>query len=147
MFAAALFVSCASTTPMRDLQGIRLGMPRDEVRSALASTATFGRQERKRQEVWTLNNDPRFASLIIGYDEKWNVRFVTAVAKEDGPAVAYADVIDLQRAEHRSAGTSHTYTWTTGTPPYSVIAIGTPERVQYLSLKMHPIVKEEEEED
>jgi hypothetical protein len=152
MFAAALFVSCTSTapatpaamTPMQHIQGIRLGMPRDEVRATLTPIATFGRAERRRHEVWTLNEDPRFASLIIGYSPEWTVRFVTAVAKEDGPPIAYADFIDLQRAEHRSAGTSHTYTWATGEPPYSVIAIGTPDRLQYVSIKLHPIVKEED---
>jgi hypothetical protein len=122
----------------RDIQGITLGMPREAVRSTLASKATFEREERKRQEVWTLTDDTRFASLIVGYDESWTVRFVTAVAKENGAAMRYAEVLDVAKAEHRSAGDSHTYTWTTGEPPYSVIAIGGPERLQYLSLKKHP---------
>lgn len=120
---------------MTDILGVRLDMPRDEVRSSLAGVATLEREERRRQEVWTLSNDPRFASLIVGYSKEWNVRFVTAVAKPEGVAVHYDEVLDLASAEHRSAGETHTYTWTTGTPPYSVIAIGKAERLEYLSLK------------
>lgn len=120
---------------MSDILGVRLDMPGDEVRSRLAGVATFEREERRRQEIWTLTNDPRFASLIIGYSKEWNVRFVTAVAKPEGVAVRYGEVLDLASAAHRSAGETHTYTWTTGTPPYSVIAIGKAERLEYLSLK------------
>lgn len=142
--AAALLASCATSAPptvvapMSDILGIRLDMPRDTVRTALASVATLEREERRRHEVWTLTNDPRYASLIIGYTPEWNVRFVTAVAKPDGVAVHYDDVLDIAAAEHRAAGTTHTYTWKTGTPPYFVIAIGPAERLEYLSLKKEP---------
>jgi hypothetical protein len=147
-FAAVLFVTCASapssTAPMSrvapptDILGIRLGMPRDAARSALAGVATLEREERRRQEVWTVTNDPRFASLIIGYTKEWNVRFVTAIAKPDGVPVRVEDVIDTTTADHRVAGQTHTWTWTTGTPPYYVIGIGGPERLEYLSIKDDP---------
>jgi hypothetical protein len=146
--AAALLASCATSAPppissrqgapISDLLGIRLDLPRDTVRTTLASLATLEREERRRHEVWTLTNDPRFASLIIGYTPEWNVRFVTAVAKPDGVAVHYDDVLDVATADHRTAGTTHTYTWKTGTPPYYVIAIGPAERLEYLSLKKEP---------
>ncbi|HEV7238164.1 MAG TPA: hypothetical protein VGQ36_02910, partial [Thermoanaerobaculia bacterium] len=124
--------------PLSDIAGIRLDMPRDVVRSSLATTARLEREERRRHEVWTLNDHPRFASLIIGYTPEWNVRFVTAVTKPEGAAVHYDDVVDLAIAEHRVAGETHTYTWLTGTPRYFVIAIGKSERVEYLSLKKEP---------
>jgi hypothetical protein len=145
--AAALLASCATSAPpavsrqappISDILGIRLDMPRDTVRTTLAATARLEREERRRQEVWTLTNDHRFASLIIGYTPEWNVRFVTAVAKPDGVAVHYDEVLDVAAADHRAAGTTHTYTWKTGTAPYSVIAIGPAERVEYLSLKREP---------
>ena len=123
---------------MSDILGIRLDMPRDTVRSSLAPVAKLEREERRRHEVWTLNDDPRFASLIIGYTSDWNVRFVTAVAKPDGIAVRYDQVLDVSTAEHRAAGETHTYTWKTGTPAYFVIAIGPAERLEYLSLKREP---------
>lgn len=143
----ALVVSCATSAPppsstssrpgapVSDILGVRLGMSRDSVRSSLAATARLEREERRRHEVWTVNDDPRFASLIIGYTPEWNVRFVTAVAKPDGLPVPYAAVIDLARATHKAAGQTHTYTWVTGTPPYSVIAIGGPARLDYLSIE------------
>ena len=146
--AAALLASCATSAPpptssrqgapISDILGIRLDMPRDTVRTNLATAGKLEREERRRQEVWTLTNDPRFASLIIGYTPEWNVRFVTAVAKPDGVAVHYDDVLDVAAADHRAAGTTHTYTWKTGTPPYYVIAIGPAERLEYLSLKREP---------
>ncbi len=145
--AAALLASCATSArlpnsgqapPISDILGIRLDMPRDAVRTNLANLAKLEREERRRHEVWTLTNDPRYASLIIGYTPEWNVRFVTAVAKPDGVAVHYDDVLDVATADHRAAGATHTYTWKTGTPPYYVIAIGPAERLEYLSLKREP---------
>lgn len=135
-----LLAGCATTQPatrISDILGVRLDMPRDAVRSVLATVGTFEREERKRQEVWTVR-DPRFSSLIIGYNPEWNVRYVTAVANAGGVPVTYADVLQVSDAERRSAGDTHTYTWKTGTPPYYVIAIGGPERLTYLSLKKDP---------
>ena len=135
-----LLAGCATTQPatrIDDILGVRLDMSRDAVRSALATVGTFEREERKRQEVWTVR-DPRFSSLMIGYDPEWNVRYVTAVANPAGSPMAYADVLEVSGAEHKSAGDTHTYTWKTGTPPYYVIAIGGPERLTYLSLKKDP---------
>ena len=141
---AVLLVSCATSAPVSkrapitDLLGISLGMPRDSVRSSLASTARLEREERRRHEVWTLNADPRYASLIIGYTPEWKVRFVTAVAKPDGTPIRYDEVLDTAVAEHRVAGETHTWTWVTGAPKYYVIAIGGPERLEYLSIKDEP---------
>jgi hypothetical protein len=128
-------VAASDAPPISDIEGVRLGMSRDEVRSSLAATARLEREERRRHEVWTLNGDARFASLIIGYTKEWTVRFVTAVAKPDGTAVKYADVLDLAAAQHKAAGQTHTYTWVTGTPAYTIIAIGGPSRLDYLSLE------------
>jgi hypothetical protein len=139
---ALLLASCATSSPSSrtapdDILGVRLNMPRAEVRSVLEGSGKLEREERKRQEVWTID-DPRYESLIIGYDPQWNVRFVTAVAKKEGQSVRYADVLDMARAEHKAAGQTHTYTWAIGKPDYYVIAIGGPERLDYLSLKKDP---------
>jgi hypothetical protein len=137
----ALLTACATTTTTRtapsEILGVRLDMPRAEVRTALQRVGKLEREERKRQEVWTVD-DPRFTSLIIGYSPEWNVRFVTGVARPEGTAIAYADVLDPASADHKSAGQTHTYTWTAGPPTYYVIAIGGPERLDYLSLKKDP---------
>lgn len=138
LVSALLLASCATSTASRpapdDILGVRLNMPRAEVRTALAERGKFEREERKRQEVWTVA-DPRFESLIIGYDEDWTVRFVTGVARREGEPLRYDEVIDVARAEHKSTGQTHTYTWPVGKPDYYVIAIGGPERLDYLSLK------------
>lgn len=136
--AALLFsfaAAAADAPPVSDILGVRLGMSREEVRSGLADVARLEREERRRHEIWTIHDDPRFASLIIGYTKEWNVRFVTAVAKPEGTAVRYGEVLDLAAAKLRTAGTTRTYTWVTGTPPYSIIAIGGPSRLDYLSLE------------
>ncbi|HEX9982008.1 MAG TPA: hypothetical protein VGF69_01970 [Thermoanaerobaculia bacterium] len=142
---ALLLASCAtsrsgappapSRTAPEDILGVRLNMPRAEVRTALAERGKFEREERKQQEIWTVD-DPRFASLIVGYDPDWTVRYVTAVAKPEGAPVRYADVLDVAGAEHKNAGATHTYTWPAG--KYYVIAIGGPEKLEYLSLKKDP---------
>lgn len=138
LLSACATATAPSMTAPSDILGVRLGMPRAEVRTTLETRGgKFEREERKRQEVWSVT-DGRYASLMIGYDPEWNVRYVTAVAKPDGQAVRYADVIDLTRAEHKSAGQTHTYTWAIGKPDYYVIAIGKPERLEYLSLKKDP---------
>ena len=135
----ALLVPCAASAaeikPLTDILGVRLGMSREAVRSGLADVASLEREERRRHEVWTLRDDPRFAALIIGYTKEWTVRVVTAGAKPDGVEVNYADVLDLGAANHKAAGKTHTFTWVTGTPPYSVIAIGGPSKVDYLSIE------------
>jgi hypothetical protein len=144
--ALVLLVSCATASHGRtsDILGIRLGMSHDAVRSALASSGTFQRQERKRQEIWSVR-DPRFNSLILGFDEEGNVRFVTAVADPGGTPVRYGDLGDVAEATHREAGLNHTYTWEAG--EHQLIAIGSADRVQYLSLKGQGGDKEEEEEE
>jgi hypothetical protein len=142
VLAVAMLHACATArtatlAPPTEILGVRLDMPRAEVRELLGKSGKLEREERKRQEVWTVQ-DPRFASLIVGYDKNWNVRFVTGVAKPEGDAVKYADVLDVPAADHKSAGQTHTYTWTIAEPKYYVIAIGGPERLDYLSLKKDP---------
>jgi hypothetical protein len=154
MAALLLFlVSCATSAPashlpLTDILGVRLDMRPAAVRKALASIGKLDREENKRQEVWTVH-DPRFSSLLIGYDREGGVRYVTAIADPAGQPVTYAEVIDVAAAEHRAAGPNHTYTWSGGNPKYSVIVIGNETRVEYLSLKegVGELESDEEEED
>jgi hypothetical protein len=151
MAALLLFlVSCATSgsarMPLSDILGVRLDMRPAAVRKALASIGKLDREERKRQEIWTVR-DPRFSSLLIGYDREGGVRYVTAIADPAGQPVTYAEVVDIATAEHRTAGPNHTYTWTGGHPKYSVIVIGDATRVEYLSLKEGVGELEEDEEE
>lgn len=89
--------------PARDILGIRAGMPKAEVKKRLEELGKLERDERKRQEVWKIEHE-RFSHLVVGFDEKETLRYVTAVAREDKEAkrMAYEEVGDLKKA--RQAG-------------------------------------------
>jgi hypothetical protein len=118
----------------RDLFGVRVEDTKTAVHAKLGAVGTLQREESKRQEVWELR-DPRFQGAIVGYDAEWRVRFITAVAKEGGEPVRYADVLDVANATHRVTGTTHNYRWQPRGSELIVIAIGNdPERLTYLTL-------------
>ena len=136
LLAVAHAFGCATARPQppRDLFGVTVGMSRADTRAKLGAVGSLSREERKRQEVWTVR-DPRFEGAIVGYDTDWNVRFITAVAKKDGEPVRYDDVLDRAAATHRSTSTSHNYRWHPPGASYTIIAIGSdPERLTYLTL-------------
>ena len=57
-----------------------------------------------------VTTDTAYSHLIVAYGkENPAVRFVTAVAKDDGPRVRYADVVDTGKAQQTRAGNSTTY--------------------------------------
>lgn len=129
------------------LFGITPGTTRARVHDRLNDTGTLLREEGKRQEVWELR-DQRFSGAIAAYDEEWRVRFITFVAREDGQRLRYTDVMDLNTAEHRSAGASHTYTWRPRHARYIVIARGTDsELLTYLTFRGTTAGREEKEDD
>jgi hypothetical protein len=145
----AVVASCATTaphSPVRDLFGVTVDESRTAVHTKLGAIGTLQREERKRQEVWELR-DPRFRGAIVGYDADWNVRFITAVAREAGAPVRYADVLDLPAATHRSTGPTHNYRWSPPGAGWTLIAIGNdPDRLTYLTLAK-PNEPEEEDDD
>jgi len=87
----------------RDILGLRLEMPKTEVQRRLQDIGRFVRDERKRQQVWEVR-DPSFSHLVVGFDSKDLLRYVTAVAREDTKAkrVSYVEVGDVREA--RQAG-------------------------------------------
>lgn len=147
LLAAA--VACATAAvSVRDLFGVRPGMRRTAVHQKLGAIGKLVREERKRQEAWEVHGDPRYQGAIVGYDREWRVRFVTAVAKDNGERVRYAGVVDLGQAKHETDGRTHTYRWTPPHARYSIVAIGTdPEVLTYLTLRANRIEEEDEEED
>lgn len=136
-----LGAACASTRPAQPLGhlfGVSVGMSKADVHAKLGAIGTMTREERKRQEVWTVT-DPRFEGALVGYDEAWNVRYITAVARPGGEGVRFADVVDLKLAQHKSAGNSHNYRWQPAGASYAIVAIGNdPERLTYLTLTLDP---------
>ena len=149
--------ACSRTRDARtvpEILGIRLGATRGEAHSRLEELGRLEREERKQQEVWALNNHPSYSHLIVSYDREYKgVRFVTAVAKEDGRRVRYSDVIDTAKASRAAAGRNVTYTVDNPgegeEPGYVVRAIGSdPQFLKYYSIKLiGPEGAEDEEEE
>ncbi len=94
-----------------EVLGVRLGMSKEEAEARLSQLGQLEKQERKQQEVWKLTDDPSYSHLIVAYNKEYtSLRFITAVAKEDGRRVRYADVIDTSQARRAEAGSTYTYT-------------------------------------
>ena len=53
--------------------GLRLGMDQREVHRRMEKIAAIDREVRGRQEVWMLKSEPRFASVLVGFD--WSALF------------------------------------------------------------------------
>ncbi|HEX7956514.1 MAG TPA: hypothetical protein VF508_06210 [Pyrinomonadaceae bacterium] len=141
--------------PRPEILGVRLGMTREEAHARLQAVAKLEKVERRQQEVWRLTGDPGYTHLIVAYNKEYtSVRYVTAVANEQGRRVPYADVINLDGARAEGAQASHTYTQETpardGQPGFITKAIGTdPTYLKYYSVKRvdERADPDEEEED
>lgn len=135
--------ACAESSrePQPEILGVRLGMSRDEARARLQGIGQLEKEERRQQEVWRLNGDASYSHLIVAYDKGYTaVRFVTAVASEQGRRVRYADVIDAARARADVTPATRTYTQQVpardGRPAFVAKAIGSdPESLKYYSVE------------
>ena len=129
--------------PRPEILGVRLGVGKEEAHRRLRELGQLEKEERKQQEVWAINVDAPYSHLIVAYNkENPTVRFVTAVAKDDGPRVRYADVIDTGKAQQTRAGNSTTYRMEVpargGHPAYTVKVIGNdPGRLKYYSVEIN----------
>jgi hypothetical protein len=87
----------------RQILGIHLNLARDDVHKRLNEIGSFVRKERKSQEIWAVR-DPSFSHLIVAFGKDGQLRFVTAVAREDTDAkrIAYGEIGKLEEA--RQAG-------------------------------------------
>jgi hypothetical protein len=101
----------AGAEPKPEILGVRLGMGREEAHARLRNIGELEKEERRQQEVWRLTGDPSYTHLIVAYNKEYtSVRYVTAVANEQGRRVRYADVIDTRRARVETTPASRTYT-------------------------------------
>lgn len=126
-------------TPQPEIMGISLGMSRADARARLQSIGSLERETRKRQEVWTIK-DARISHLLIGYDPDLRVRYVTAIARTDGPRIRYEDVADVQSAQREQNQGNYKLTWQiaarSGHSPYQLIAHGRdPQFLESYSVK------------
>lgn len=97
MWTAAL-ATAAQAKPRPEIMGVELSMSRDDARARLKSLGRLEREERKRQEVWAVD-DPRISHLLIGYDADYRVRYVTAIARAGGPRIRYREIAELKHAQ------------------------------------------------
>ncbi len=132
-----------------DILGIKIGMSKEDTIKRLNEIGKLDHEERKQQEIWTLNNDPYYSHLILAFDkEKQDVRYITAKAREKGSRVRYNDVIDISKAQQRSSSNNYKYIEdvqaSESTPGYTRIASGTdPDYLDYFSLKELNLPEEE----
>jgi len=128
-----------AATPRPEIMGISLGMNRTDARARLQSIGSLERETRKRQEVWTIK-DNRISHLLVGYDPDFRVRYVTAIARTEGPRIRYDDVADLQSAQREQNQDNYKLTWQiaarSGQSAYVLIAHGhDPQFLESYSVK------------
>jgi hypothetical protein len=127
--------------PQPEILGVRLGMSREEAHARLRDIGQLEKEERRQQEVWRLAGDPAYTHLMVAYNKEYtSVRYVTAVANEQGRRVRYADVIDLDRAREEATPASRSYTQEVPAradqPGFVAKAIGTdPTYLKYYSVE------------
>ena len=128
-------------------------MSRDEAHARLQKIGKLEKEERRQQEVWRLDGDPSYTHLMVAYDrEHASVRYVTAVANEQGRRVPYGDVVSLDGARLDSTQGSRTYTQEIpgrdGRPGFVAKATGAdPTYLKYYSVKSSGSGGEEEDEE
>lgn len=147
LLAVAVVVNAAALRPRPEIMGIALEMKRGEAQARLKAIGSLARETRKRQEVWAVR-DQRISHLLVGYDADYRVRYVTAIARADGPRLRYAEVADVRSAERTHNQGNLKFTWEVGArrghSAYIMVARGhDPKYLDSYSVKK---VGEEEEE-
>lgn len=92
----ATFTAEAKGRP--EILGVSLTMSRDAAQARLKTIGRLEKEERKRQEVWAVN-DSRVSHVLIGYDAEYRVRYITAIARAGGPRIRYQEVVDVKHAQ------------------------------------------------
>lgn len=127
--------------PKPEILGVRLGMNREEAQTRLQSIGQLEKEERRQQQVWRLAGDPAYSHLMVAYNKQYTaVRYVTAVAHEQGSRIRYADVVDVKLAREEVTPASRSYTQEvparTGQPAFITKAIGSdPMYLKYYSVE------------
>ena len=139
-------VSVAAARPRPEIMGVSLDMKRDDAVARLKSIGSLERETRKRQEVWAVK-DVRISHLLVGYDADNRVRYVTAIARTDGPRIRYQEVADMKSAQRSVTPGNHKFTWEIeerrGQSAFIIIARG--HDAQYLD--SYSVKKKDQEEE
>jgi hypothetical protein len=107
LVAVAFATAEAKTRP--EIMGVSLSMSREAALARLKAIGRLEKQERKRQEVWAVN-DARVSHLLVGYDTEYRVRYVTAIARTGGPRIRYQDVVDVKHAQRSNNQGNYKFT-------------------------------------
>ena len=107
LLAVSAFV--AEAKPRPEIMGVALSMSREVAQARLKSIGRLEKEERKRQEVWVVN-DPRISHLLVGYDTEYRVRYITAIARNGGPRIRYHEVVDVKHAERSNTHGNYKFT-------------------------------------
>ena len=110
LLVISVLVSAAAARPRPEIMGISLDMKRDDAIARLKSIGNLEKEARKRQQVWAVK-DARISHLLVGYDPEGRVRYVTAIARTDGPRIRYQEVADLKSAQRSVTPGNHKFTW------------------------------------
>jgi len=144
LLVISILVSAATARPRPEILGISLDMKRDRALARLKSIGSLEKDAGKRQEVWTVK-DSRISHLLVGYDMDDRVRYVTAIARTDGPRIRYHEVADLKSAQRSETPGNHKFTWEIERPHgESFILIARGHDAQYLD--SYSVKKKDQEE-
>ena len=99
----------AEAKPRPEIMGVALSMSREVAQARLKTIGRLEKEERKRQEVWAVN-DPRISHLLVGYDPEYRVRYITAIARNGGPRIRYQEIVDVKRAERSNTQGNYKFT-------------------------------------
>jgi hypothetical protein len=110
MLPLAALASAAQAKVRPEIMGISLEMSREAAQARLKSLGQLEKEDRKRQEVWAIK-DPRISHLLVGYDDENRVRYVTAIARTDGPRMRYQEIANLRTAQRNSSQGNYRFTW------------------------------------
>lgn len=113
-------VNCASKNSAansvelpKDVVGIKLGMSKEEAEKRLKEIGQFQADAEKRQQIWTLRDDPNFSSVAIGYNKEGKIRYITAFSEKDKvkEPLRFKDVGDISKAKEEITEPHRRYTW------------------------------------
>jgi hypothetical protein len=110
LVALAGLASAAQAKMKPEIMGISLEMGREAAQARLKTLGQLQKEDRKRQEVWAIK-DPRISHLLVGYDNDNRVRYVTAIARTDGPHIRYREIAELKNAQRGNYQGNYRFTW------------------------------------
>jgi hypothetical protein len=127
LLALAGLAGAAQAKVRPEIMGVALEMSREAAQARLKAIGQLEKEDRRRQEVWAIK-DPRISHLLVGYDAEYRVRYVTAIARPDGPRMRYQEVADLKSAQRLNNQGNYRFTWEIperrGQFAFVVIALG-----------------------